>query len=262
MLLSQLFWAVVWARRYDADQLPRVAQRMHDILVGGLAASPPAVGVPEDWPAIECGDPSAHRQEAFLRVATGLINERGYRGASVEKLAAEFQVTKGFFYHHNATKDDLIVQCFERTFRIMRQAQDVACEQSSTGLGRLWGVTAALVRFQRSDDAPLLRTSALAAVPAALRTQMTGRMDNITDRFSELLSDGMIEGDIRACDATIAAQMVTGMINAVAELHHWIPGADGDTTVDLYARPLFTGIFFGRKNVERPSVTGRADIAP
>ncbi len=260
MLLSQLFWAVVWARRYDDDQLPRVAQRMHEILIGGLAASPRSVAGSGNLPAIETGGPSAHPQEAFLKVATGLINERGYRGASVEKLAAEFKVTKGFFYHHHATKDELIVECFERTFRIMRQAQDSACERSSSGLGRLWGATTSLVRFQRSEDAPLLRTSALAAVPAVLRTQMTGRMNNITDRFSEFLSDGMIAGDVRVCDAVIAGQMVTGMINAVAELHHWVPGADGDTTVDLYARPLFTGILSGRK-VARRSATDRADIA-
>ncbi|HLT20907.1 MAG TPA: TetR/AcrR family transcriptional regulator, partial [Thermomicrobiales bacterium] len=196
MLLSQLFWAVVWARRYEVDQLPRVVQRMHEILVGGLAASPERLAEAAGRPPIESGDPSFHPQEAFLRVATGLINERGYRGASVDKLAAEFQVTKGFFYHHNATKDDLIVECFERTFRIMRQAQEDASRRSSAGLIRLWDATASLVRFQRSDDAPLLRTSALAAVPAELRTQMTTRMNNVTDRFSELLCDGMIAGDV------------------------------------------------------------------
>ena len=42
-------------------------------------------------------------QEAFLRAATQLINAHGYSGASVERISAELNVTKGAFYHHNKT---------------------------------------------------------------------------------------------------------------------------------------------------------------
>jgi AcrR family transcriptional regulator len=49
----------------------------------------------------------------FLRMATLTINQRGYKGASVHRIASGLNVTKGSFYHHNEAKDDLVLACFE-----------------------------------------------------------------------------------------------------------------------------------------------------
>jgi hypothetical protein len=43
-------------------------------------------------------------------------------------------------------------------------------------------------------------------------------------------------------DVNIAAQMVTGAINAAAELHYWAPGLTPEAVVDHYVRPLFEGL--------------------
>jgi hypothetical protein len=40
----------------------------------------------------------------------------------------------------------------------------------------------------------------------------------------------------------LAAQMITGAINAAAELDHWAPGLTSTTVVDHYVRPLFQGL--------------------
>src|SRR3546814_10036052 len=55
-------------------------------------------------------------REQFLRAATRLINELGYRGASVQRIASELNVTKGSFYHHLDAKDDLAPACYKRSF--------------------------------------------------------------------------------------------------------------------------------------------------
>ncbi|MCF3696692.1 TetR/AcrR family transcriptional regulator, partial [Salmonella enterica subsp. enterica serovar Weltevreden] len=55
-------------------------------------------------------------REAFLLAATRLINQLGYRGASVQRIASELNVTKGSFYHHLDAKDDLVVTCYRRSF--------------------------------------------------------------------------------------------------------------------------------------------------
>ncbi|MDN8891457.1 helix-turn-helix domain-containing protein, partial [Staphylococcus aureus] len=61
-------------------------------------------------------DQAGAAQQRFLQAATRLINERGYRGASVERIASELNVTKGSFYHHLEAKDDLVLACFRRSF--------------------------------------------------------------------------------------------------------------------------------------------------
>ena len=46
-------------------------------------------------------------RETILLAATRLINSRGYRGASVNKISEALNVTKSSFYNHNDAKDDL-----------------------------------------------------------------------------------------------------------------------------------------------------------
>ena len=83
-LIAQLLWSVIWLGGYVPEDFPRVADRLADILLNGLAGEPvnlvASVGdVPTPFMASDCLS-----QESFLRAATELINDQGYRGASVE----------------------------------------------------------------------------------------------------------------------------------------------------------------------------------
>ena len=239
LLLSQILWSVVWAALYEPDDLPRAGERMADILICGLARGDAAWAPPRlSATAVEPDLAGAH---AFLRGATVLINDQGYRGASIDRIAASVNVTKGAFYHYHDAKDDLVVACFERTFQAMRQAQGRSHGEGS-GLARVADSTCRLVRHQLTEEGPLLRTSALTAVPASIRGEMTSRLDRITSRFADAISDGMIDGSIRPCDAAIAAQMLTATINSAEELPRWTPGVTPDEAVSLYARPTFFGL--------------------
>lgn len=240
--VSQLLWAVVWLSNHPLDDFDRIADRFTDILLHGLA---PDKDMPEMHPAEvarEGGDGERLSRDSFLRAATELINANGYRGASVDRISAALSVTKGAFYHHNDTKDDLVVACFERTFEILRQAQNTAIAANATGLARLGAATVALAEYQMRPEGTLLRTAALTAVEEHLREQMTLRMDRQTARFQDMLSDGAADGSARACDQRIASQMVTATINSTEELPRWVPSADAENVVALYVRPLFLGL--------------------
>ena len=50
------------------------------------------------------------------------------------------------------------------------------------------------------------------------------------------------DGSIRPLDPSVAAQLVSAMINAVAELPLWARGVTEQTVAALFARPLFLGI--------------------
>jgi len=180
--------------------------------------------------------------ELFLRAATQLINEEGYLGASVEKISARLNVTKGAFYHHNENKDELVVACFERTFEVMKRAIRQAEAVSGSGLQTLTTVAAALTSYQMSGNAPLLRASALTSAPESIQPQLLAKFDRITDRFASLISDGVADGSVRPVDTNIAAQMLAAMINAAAELQDWAPDATPEAAAELYVRPFFEGL--------------------
>jgi AcrR family transcriptional regulator len=244
MLLEQLFWAVAWLPKYDPEDYARVCERMVDILTGGLAA-PGASWAPEPLPIADVAPRGRAEmaRETFLLAATRLINARGYRGASVDKISAELNVTKGSFYHHNDAKDDLVVACFDRTFDVMTRIQRLALTLSGDQWTRLSSAAAALAEYQLSEHGPLLRTSALSALPEPIRRQMVAHSDKVSDRFASMISDGIAEGSIRPVDPFLAAQMLNATVNAGAELGFWVPGVKPKAAPAVFARPLLMGIF-------------------
>lgn len=244
LLLEQAFWTVTWLRRYDVEDFPRIRDRMFDILCGGLAIgarqwSPTAL--PEPASADPAGGDIS--RETFLVAATRVINQKGYHGASVEDISAELNVTKGSFYHHNEAKDDLVVECFERTFAVTQALQFAARDLPTDQWSRLAAATAALVDYQLSERGPLLRASAMGALPDDVRQDLVDRYARVSDRFAAMVSDGIAEGSIRAVDPLVAAHMLSAMINAAASLDSWVPGVARDQAAAIFARPLLMGIF-------------------
>lgn len=259
LLLSAAHWVRAWIHRYEVDEYPRVARHITDILLHGLAAPG------QHWPAdaqlaaLRLGDsPLAALGEAlsetpgeapddtadaFLRAATELVNEQGYRGASVDKISARLNVTKGSFYHHNETKLDLITACFERSFAVQRHLLRAAEQAPASGWVRGCAATAALVRFQLGPRGPLLRSTATSALPDQAHREQVGRtIGRLTERIASVLVDGLVDGTVRPLDTSIAAQLLASAINAAAELQRWVPGIAPDNVTGRYTRPGLLGL--------------------
>lgn len=240
LLLEQGYWSEAWLWRYSLDDLPRVHARLSDILLNGLAGAGRS-WAPEPLAAAPGGD-EGPAQENFLRAATRLINQRGYRGASVSGIAAELNVTKGSFYHHHDAKDDLVLACFRRSYRTMRAVQRAVRGRPGDEWDRLSAAVASLVEHQFLPEGPLLRTSALAAIPPELRAEAARMSRRVADHFAAMISDGIAEGSIRPVDPAIAAEALTAMINAASDLPFHV-AVDPGTVAGLYARPLLVGVF-------------------
>lgn len=244
MLLEQIYWTVTWLPRYDVEDYGRLRDRMFDILAYGIAG-PKAQWRPGPLADLEhLGDGTGDSQhDTFLVAATRLINQRGYRGASVEKISAQLNVTKGSFYHHNEAKDDLVVACFERTFEVMRRAQRLAIDAEGSAWSKISSAAAALVEFQFCERGPLLRTSALAALPETIRENMVEQFNRVSDRFAAMISDGIAEQSLRAIDPFVAAQMLNATLNGAADLRLYLRDLDRPEIAALYAKPMLMGIF-------------------
>lgn len=244
MLLEQVFWGSAWLSKYDPEDYPRVRDRMVDIVLHGLAPegvtwSPTPITVCE----LAGQDRPEQAREIFLLAATRLINLRGYRGASVDKISAELNVTKGSFYHHNEAKDDLVVTCFERSFEVVTRAQRLAMDLPGDQWAKVSACAAALAEFQLSDHGPLLRSTALTALPEQIRGVMVEHSNRVSDRFASMISDGIAEGSIRPVDPFIAAQMLSATLNACAELGNLVPDVRPKAAAAVFVRPLLMGIF-------------------
>lgn len=242
LLLEQMFWAIGWLYRYDVDDYPRVLARTCDIYLNGLGGEGMVwSGEVMRLPPEPRGASPDHSRDDFFIAATRVINRFGYRGASVEKISAELNVTKGSFYHHNEAKEDLVVACFRRSADQMRRAQRKALDTSGTQWQALERATATLIDFQMSDAGPLLREAVLQGLPDPLRISLNERLHRVIDRFAAIVADGSAEGSVRAVDPLIAAQMLKVTINAAAEGRTWIRELAQGEAVTLYGRPMLMG---------------------
>ena len=243
-VVSMGHWMRAWIVRHEAVEYEDVAARVSDILVNGSAGEGSAWTAPTHeelaWQFRRDTDPVA---EAFLRAASHMVNEHGYRGASVDKISAQLNVTKGSFYHHNDNKEDLVWSCFERTFEIIRAALAFSDRNFGNGWERACASTRALSRFQLSAEGPLLRLGAISAVvDPARRAEVSRTMNRLTTRQTGVVVDGMIDGSIRTIDQAIAGHIGTGLISGAAGLKHWVGEITEDNVAELYLRPMFIGL--------------------
>lgn len=240
VLLENSFWMTVWLDRYEPDQYARIEARLMDVFTHGLA------GPGQHWaPQPLSLDPVTEEpsRDAFLRAATRLINELGYRGASVQRIASELNVTKGSFYHHLDAKDDLVTACYRRSFDTITEAQRAADRAGGSHWQMLSSALALLVDVQFAEQGPLLRTTALSGLPTTVRQAMVDRSNRIARRFAGTISDGIAEGSIRAVDPLIAAQAVMALQNAAFDMRKWAATMPRDTAVRFYASTVMTGLF-------------------
>ncbi len=242
VLMENTFWLPVWLPRYEPDQYDRVEARVMDVFRHGLAVP----GARWDPAPVELPHDSSEGRDAFLLAATRLINELGYRGASVQRIASELNVTKGSFYHHLDAKDDLVIACYRRSFDTISAAQRLADDQGGTQWDRLCAMFATLLGVQFSELGPLLRTTALSGLPGTVRQAMVDRSNRIARRFAGTISDGIAEGTVRAVDPLVASQLVMAFLNAAFDMRKWAWAMPRERAIGLYASTLAFGMFDDR----------------
>ncbi len=244
LLMGELHWTAVWLPDIFAEDYPRWSRRASDLILNGLAA-PGRPWEPRPLSAIDVAAirPPDEAATPFILAATQVINEMGYHGASVDRISARLNLSKGAFYHHIDNKDDLVAACFERTFEVYRRAITFAEANSRSGLQTLQILAVALVERQISGQAEVLRSSAITTLPESYHQDLVARFDRIAIRLGAIVSDGMADGSIRPVNAHLAAHMLMAMINVADEAPFFVNGLTPELANSQFVRPFFEGLF-------------------
>lgn len=222
ILIEAMLWWPVWSLRYSYLDFPRVEKQIIDILCHGIPAQA------GEWAPVSVGegtwrssDEPAQQNDEFLRAATLMINERGYRGASVNRIAEALNVTKGSFYHHHDAKDDLVLECFQRSYDRLSKVQMAGLQLDQSYWTRLSSVLNELMDLQFFDPMPLLRTTALQALDSDHKTDVVMRSNRLARRFAGFLIDGIVDGSVRPVDPLVASQIIMSTLNGAYEARRW-----------------------------------------
>jgi AcrR family transcriptional regulator len=244
VLLEAVMWWPAWSRRYSVLDFDRVEERLFDVLAYGVSAAHSQWNPQKlsgDW-RTDSGDAPSQNAE-FLRAATVTINERGYRSASVNRIAETLNVTKGSFYHHHDTKDDLVLACFQQGYDRLSATQMAGLNIDGDYWTRLSSVMAELIDLQFCDMTPLLRTTALQALESNYRFDVVMRYNHLARRFAGMLIDGIADGSVRPIDPLVASQVLMSTLNGAYEGRRWAQRfTDPDEAIRVYASTLHKGM--------------------
>jgi len=243
LLLELLGWSRNWLSLYPPEDYGAVAMRVADVLIEGIAAQgrgwPVVTPTPLGEPLVETGEAT---RERFLLAAIEVLNTYGYQGASVDKISAKLNVTKGSFYYHNADKDDLVTACVDHSLETLRQG--LAGPYGGDGLERLAASVLSLAMHQATGRrGRMLRHYTLVSLAPSLRQSVQARYQEMALRFAAMISDGVAEGSIRPVDPMIAGLVLMVVVNSAAYLSAAVPGVTNDQVEPDYVRPVFTGLF-------------------
>lgn len=239
VVLDLLHWMRAWLPDFALHDFDFVHDALMDLLSHGFLGSTAGWQPRLNQPAPGEEDSAA----AYLRAATLMLNARGYRGASVDEIAAQLNLSKGSFYHHIDSKDDLVLECFRASYGRVVQIQDRA-----SGLPGPWGhrlaqVLSDLLAIQFDARFPLLRTTAMQALPAEMRRETITHAAWMANGFGSMLARGAADGSLRPVHAGIAGHCLLALINSAFDFHQW-PDAMPSTAraIEVYAGALARGL--------------------
>jgi AcrR family transcriptional regulator len=164
--------------------------------------------------------PDATRQ-AILDSALALFEVRGFHATSVQTIADEADVTKGAFYHHFDSKDDLVEIIHDELLDHMLHEQRRVLESVEGPAEQLRAVIRSIV-----DSAVRFRSHV--AVYYQERRHLEGarfdavrrKRDTLLDETAAIIRAGIEDGTFRGdIDPTVATFGIDGM---AAWTHQWL----------------------------------------
>jgi AcrR family transcriptional regulator len=250
-ILGSVEWTFSWLHNIPLAQVNTTAKEALDILAHGIFA-----GVPEHVPAnisheseqvallggFDREEQNRLKQIAFLKTGTWFFNKQGFNGTSLDEIAEHLNVSKGAFYYHISNKEDLLFRCYCHSLEIMEKIHAQAAQSMGNGLEKAELTCRRTFYVQNSDVGPLIRYNSITALPMERRRQILKRTDKANEQFGHFLSEGVVDGSVRAVNIYVAQQLIAGAMNAAMDLNQWRKVDNIDSAAIDYFDVFFNGL--------------------
>ncbi len=130
--------------------------------------------------------------EVILDVALGLLKEVGYKGMTMDEVAAGANLGKGTLYLRFKSKEDLALSCIDRTNRRLQERLKAIARGNLSPSGKLEAMLKERVLF-RLQSAQGHKTG-IDDLLFALRSQLFDRRDSYHRDEALLFAEVLIEG--------------------------------------------------------------------
>ena len=188
-------------------------------------------------------------RDAIVAAALRVCSMRGYRGTSLEEIAAEAGVSRGAIHWHFGTKFKLFVYIGRKAADKIDSFLEMAGRRDCSTMETLRDVMTLF--FRSIFDDPTFRD----AVHLAMRVRMTNDMNDLVDLYNEsvlrrkryivsVIQEGVRKGEISdIVDPNLVAGAILSFMSG--SLHYWIFNREifpVERNLDTYVSLLLEGI--------------------
>jgi AcrR family transcriptional regulator len=218
-ILGSVDWTFFWLHNVPLEQVKDIALEALNILAHGIsAADEPHThanisihgGAGEELQGFNREQQNRLKQEAFYKTGTWFFNKQGFNGTSLDEIADHLNVSKGAFYYHIKSKEDLLYNCYSRSIDILDGIHQQAAQSAGTGLEKAKLTCLSTFYFQNSDEGPLIRYNTITALPMERRRQILQRTEKSNRHFGEFLDEGIRDGSVRSINTFAAQHLFAG----------------------------------------------------
>lgn len=161
----------------------------------------------------------ADKQRRLLDVAARHINAHGLKGVALDKIGAEIGLSRNALYHYVADRDDLIFQCFRLAGE--RMAEDLVVAAAAS-----WDTRIQLRRFIEEsltfDSDERVALTDVEWLPAEKQRKVYDLLDANRASLEQIIRRGIAEGQLRAVDPLLAADLLLGSLSWARIAADWL----------------------------------------
>jgi AcrR family transcriptional regulator len=223
--LGLVNWSYVWFGRTPKERRAEVVDQLIDLVKYGISSGEyrfHSMELPEQDTQLVSGFDRERqnllKRNAFLRAGAMMFNERGYRGTSLDEVTQQLDVTKGAFYYHIETKEDLLYQCFQRMLELESETIENAFRMGRSGAEKIEFILRHLFNIQHSEEGPLIGYRSLLSLNEERRHEILAETLRLSDELGKLISEGIEDGSIRNVDPQIIENAIAGTVDGRSNL--------------------------------------------
>ncbi len=155
------------------------------------------------------------KRDAVLRAAARLFTTRGFKGTSLDDIAASLGVTKPTLYHYIANKEEILFACVQRGLDALRTGIDETTRRGIDGRDKLRAVLQQYAAIVTSDFGLCVLRVGEEPLAEPRRRELRALKASIDAEFQVLIEDAMARGTVAPGDAAMAAFSVVGALSGI-----------------------------------------------
>lgn len=181
-------------------------------------------------------------QEAVLRAAVEVFNERGYDGASMEDVSRRLGIAKSGIYHHVSGKEELLRLALDRALSGLWESAERARALDAPAVVRLEELVRAAIAVL-AGRLPYVTLLLRVRGNTPVEREALARRRAFDALVADLVAEAQRDGDIRAdIDKKLTARLLFGMVNSIVEWYRPSSATSAAALADAVCAIAFDGL--------------------